>query len=392
MCSLRSWPVQNALPVPVSTTQRTAVSSATCCTVSSSSSLVAMLRLLYASGRFSVIVATPSVTSSSTGESVMRGHLVRPGRPVRQPRQRATKRSAPGLSRVASVANSAAASRPGQSSGSSASGRPGSANRNFRHSWTRWNRAANAASSASSCAVEVLRDEVVGGVQPAVVRRAQPRRGPRRRSARGRTRSARAVRAVAPARSRIEVELGARERADPHVVASSAYPTNVRSARSRARAARSPAGRRTPRCQWPSQAGSVAPVDPVGGLVEAAVGPLGGAVAAAAAAAGPAPASPASPSARSRSGRPARRCRPGRACGPRPPPAPGCRGRAGGRRTRRRGPSGPAWAESASRSRPALCRAVTAPIGDNGSARTAQRAAQAVRPDRTKEEVRGWRR
>jgi hypothetical protein len=63
MCSLRSWPVQNDRPVPVSTTHRAAGSSAACCTVSRSSSLVAMSRLFIASGRFSRIVATPSVTS-----------------------------------------------------------------------------------------------------------------------------------------------------------------------------------------------------------------------------------------------------------------------------------------------------------------------------------------
>ena len=67
MCSLRSWPVQNARPVPVSTTQRTAGSSAAVCTVSRSSTLVAMSRLFIASGRLSRIVATPSVTSYWTG-------------------------------------------------------------------------------------------------------------------------------------------------------------------------------------------------------------------------------------------------------------------------------------------------------------------------------------
>ena len=57
MCSLRSWPVQNARPLPVSTTQRTAASSAACRTVSRSSSLVAMSRLFIASGRLRRIVA-----------------------------------------------------------------------------------------------------------------------------------------------------------------------------------------------------------------------------------------------------------------------------------------------------------------------------------------------
>ena len=59
--------MQNARPVPVSTTHRAAGSSAACCTVSRSSSLVAMSRLFIASGRFSRIVATPSVTSYKTG-------------------------------------------------------------------------------------------------------------------------------------------------------------------------------------------------------------------------------------------------------------------------------------------------------------------------------------
>ncbi len=60
--------MQNARPVPVSTTHRAAGSSAACSTVSRSSSLVAMSRLFIASGRFSRIVATPSVTSYRTAE------------------------------------------------------------------------------------------------------------------------------------------------------------------------------------------------------------------------------------------------------------------------------------------------------------------------------------
>ena len=52
MCSLRSCPTQNARPLPVSTTQRAAGSSATARTVSSSASLVATSRLFIASGRF----------------------------------------------------------------------------------------------------------------------------------------------------------------------------------------------------------------------------------------------------------------------------------------------------------------------------------------------------
>ena len=71
MCSFRSCPTQNARPVPVSTTQRTAVSSAARVTASSSASLVATSRLFIASGRFSVMVATPSATAYSTGESVI---------------------------------------------------------------------------------------------------------------------------------------------------------------------------------------------------------------------------------------------------------------------------------------------------------------------------------
>ncbi len=71
MCSLRSCPVQKARPVPVSTTHRTAVSSATCCTISRSSTLVATSRLFIASGRFRVIVATPFEMSRRTGASVM---------------------------------------------------------------------------------------------------------------------------------------------------------------------------------------------------------------------------------------------------------------------------------------------------------------------------------
>ena len=62
MCSLRSWPVQNARPVPVSTTQRTAGSCAAWSTVSRRSTLVAMSRLFIASGRLRVMVPTPSTT------------------------------------------------------------------------------------------------------------------------------------------------------------------------------------------------------------------------------------------------------------------------------------------------------------------------------------------
>src|SRR6185369_3375143 len=71
-CSLRSWPTQNARPLPVSTTHRTASSRAASCAASRSATLVATSRLFIASGRFSVIVATPSATSYSTG-SVMGG-------------------------------------------------------------------------------------------------------------------------------------------------------------------------------------------------------------------------------------------------------------------------------------------------------------------------------
>ena len=68
MCSLRSWPTQNARPVPVSTTQRTALSSAARVTAPRRASLVATSRLFIAAGRFSVIVATPSATAYRTGE------------------------------------------------------------------------------------------------------------------------------------------------------------------------------------------------------------------------------------------------------------------------------------------------------------------------------------
>ena len=67
MCSRRSWPTQNARPVPVSTTTRTAASSATRCRVASSSSLVGVSSAFMASGRLNVTVATPPLTSSSTG-------------------------------------------------------------------------------------------------------------------------------------------------------------------------------------------------------------------------------------------------------------------------------------------------------------------------------------
>ena len=146
MCSLRSWPTQKARPVPVSTTHRTAASSATWRTAASSASLVATSRLFIASGRLRVMVATPSATSSRTGD-VSRSCP----QACHTPRQRATNRSEAGLSRAASLVNRSAAAWPGQSRGAAPPGRPGSAKRNLRHSCTSRKRAANAACPRRRC-------------------------------------------------------------------------------------------------------------------------------------------------------------------------------------------------------------------------------------------------
>ena len=76
MCSRRSCPTQNALPVPVRTTTRTSTSSATRCRVESSSSLVGVSSAFMASARLNVTVATPPLTSSSTGAAAWSGVVV----------------------------------------------------------------------------------------------------------------------------------------------------------------------------------------------------------------------------------------------------------------------------------------------------------------------------
>src|SRR4051794_24809149 len=83
MCSLRSWPTQNARPVPVSTTHRTVSSPDTRCRAASNASLVATSRLFIASGRLRVTVAMPWATSTRTGagESVMVGRVSHPQAP-----------------------------------------------------------------------------------------------------------------------------------------------------------------------------------------------------------------------------------------------------------------------------------------------------------------------
>lgn len=64
MCSLRSWPTQNArLPAAVSSTARTAVSAAAAWTASRSATLASVFIAFMASGRLIVIFASPSVTS-----------------------------------------------------------------------------------------------------------------------------------------------------------------------------------------------------------------------------------------------------------------------------------------------------------------------------------------
>ena len=78
MCSRRSWPTQNARPVPVSTTHRTVASWATAVSVSTSASFVAMSSEFMASGRFRRTVATEPSRSTRTGGcvvSVMRAIL-----------------------------------------------------------------------------------------------------------------------------------------------------------------------------------------------------------------------------------------------------------------------------------------------------------------------------
>ena len=312
---------------------------------SSSASLVAMSRLFIASGRFSVIVATPSATSSSTGAWGGRSWARSlPDRVAQASRQACDEpvaaRLQPGRPRSA---KSSAAARPGQSSGSSASGSPGSANRNLRHSWTSRKRAANAPSSSSSWASSCPAIEVVGGAHatPAYAAR-RPGEVPRLGGLAGRTSWARAVRTVAPARSRTSASSVRGERADPDVVGQLrvADEGQVRpAAASRARPLRARVDERR-RCQAavPGRLGCA--VDPVGGLVEAVVGPVGRAVAA--------PAGSRTGSSQPCTDHPRDRGADGRGgdvdrgehAVPARPPGPGCRGRAGGRRTRRRGRTG----------------------------------------------------
>ena len=257
-CSLRSCPTQNARPVPVSTTQRAAGSSATLRTVSSSASLVATSRLFMASGRLSVMVATPSVRSSSTGDrtwpAVCQTVVTR-----RQSRQRATNRSAPGFSRVASLVEQlgGGAARPVRRA-AARSGRPGSANRNLRHSWTRWKRAGERRLVVVAVLLEVPGEQAVGVGQPAVVRRPRARRGPRPRVGAGSTVDARGR----CARSRRPARAPSRARR-----ARTGSPTRCRRARrTRGTRGRRAAGRgrsgsvggsTNARCQAPSHCGSV---------------------------------------------------------------------------------------------------------------------------------------
>ena len=215
MCSLRSWPTQNARPVPVSTTQRAAGSSATARTTSSRASLVATSRLFIASGRLRVMVATPSVTSRSTGESVMGGSL-----PLRLSRRRGSGRRTgrrPGLSRVASPAKgrrrrdrasrpgAARRAGPGRRRGTCATrARGGSGPRTPPRRGRRGRRCGSRSGrrrSPSQC----------------VVRRPQRVEVPRAVGG-GSNASARAVRAVAPALLEHRRQLAAREGADPDVV------------------------------------------------------------------------------------------------------------------------------------------------------------------------------
>src|SRR5699024_6892793 len=65
-CSLRSWPTQNDVPSPVSTTARTAESSDTSLRARNNPSLSPRLRALCASGRLSTTVATDSCRSITT--------------------------------------------------------------------------------------------------------------------------------------------------------------------------------------------------------------------------------------------------------------------------------------------------------------------------------------
>ena len=152
-------------------------------TASSSASLVATSRLFIASGRLSVMVATPSATSSSTGSRSW-PQSVHPGLRRAGSGRRTGRR--PASSRVASLVNSSAAGRPGPVAAAAASsGRPGSVKRNLRHSWTRWKRAAKAASSSSSGRSRSAPTRSSAAVRPRVVRRgeagqvpARPGRGP----------------------------------------------------------------------------------------------------------------------------------------------------------------------------------------------------------------------
>ena len=225
MCSLRSWPTQNARPVPVSTTQRTAGSSAAWRTASSSASLVATSRLFIASGRLRVMVATPSATSSRTGCASAVMAAAHAGRRVSDA-QAAGHEAVGGRLEPAGLArsNSSAAAVPGQSRGSSSAGSPGSANRNLRHSCTSTERTANACSSGRVGDPGELRVRVVeqplGEPPPRDVRRGQRRPGPTPAGPLDRVVVVRPGTGRTPAPSAVEqrVDLGGGERADPGAV------------------------------------------------------------------------------------------------------------------------------------------------------------------------------
>ena len=165
MCSFRSCPTQNARPVPVSTPRAPRRPRRPPDACRAAATLARCSSAFIASGRFSVMVATPSAkvvrdgvthrgSSSTVGED-----SVRSGSRRRNARPR-------GSSRSLSASKNAAARSPAQSSGSSSGGRPGSRNRNLRHSCTSPDRTANACSSSGSGPAD--RHQRLGLDQPGV--------------------------------------------------------------------------------------------------------------------------------------------------------------------------------------------------------------------------------
>ena len=247
MCSLRSWPVQNARPVPVSTTQRAAGSSATCRTV------VAQQLL----GRDVEAVHRLGAVERDGGDAVGRRRAGRGTRRSRswpavcptaaaqagRRRQRATNRSAAGLSRRPRSAKQrgrgAAGPVGGQQLGGQARGRRrgtcatrargGSGRRTPSRPRRRGPPGGSSTSSSATAGQRGVRRAQRGEV-PGLGRAGVEVGGPG------------GAAPVAPARSSTASSSGRGEGADPHVGRRARRTHEVRSARSRSRAAREAGG------------------------------------------------------------------------------------------------------------------------------------------------------